>query len=269
MRYEELHGCRLPKVGFGTWSIGGGTRADRNQDAASLAALRSALEMGYMHFDTAESYAAGHCEKLLGQAIRESRADRTGLFLTSKVKPANLSTQNVLRACEDTLRRLGAEYLDLYLIHWPNPRIDLAETFKGLNTLVKSGRARHLGVSNFDLDLLTQARGLSETPVLTNQVPFSVAERSYSRNGVVDFCRANDILVTAYSPFEQGRLQIAPGIAEVAQARSATAHQVAIAWLCRQPGVITIPMSGDPRHQRENLEAADIVLSASELELIG
>lgn len=269
MRYEQLHGCTVPKVGFGTWGIGGGSRADHSCDAMSLAALRSALEIGYTHFDTAESYAAGHCEVLLGQAVRESGADRSGLFLTSKVKPENLSPGKVVTACDASLRRLGTEYLDLYLIHWPNPGIKLRGTFTGLNRLVEAGKVMYLGVSNFDLGLLEQARGLSDTPLLTNQVPLSVVERTCARNGVLDYCQQNEILVTAYSPLEQGRLQVHRGLAEVADARSMTAEQIAIAWLCSQARVITIPMSSDLKHQRENLEAADLVLSPGEMARIG
>ncbi|MFH1184182.1 MAG: aldo/keto reductase [Chloroflexota bacterium] len=158
MRYEELHGCKVPNVGFGTWSIGGGTRADRNRDAASLAALRSAIELGYAHFDTAETYAAGHCEELLRRAIRESRTDRGGLFLTSNVQPAYLNAENVLRACEGSLRRLGTEYLDLHLIHWPNQEIDLVESFRGLNGLVKSGMAGNW-VSAISVSTCSNKRG--------------------------------------------------------------------------------------------------------------
>jgi len=268
MRYEELHGCTVPKVGFGTWSIGGRSEPDHSRDAASLAALRSAIEIGYTHFDTAESYADGHCEELLGRVIRESRVDRGRLFLTSKISPENLAADKVLRSCEGSLRRLGTEYLDLYLIHWPNPEVELSETFKSLNRLLQNGKIKHLGVSNFDLGLLIRARSLSEMPILTNQVPMSVVERSYVNNGVREYCQANEILVTAYSPLKRRWPHFERALAEVAMARSLTVHQIAIAWLCSQPRVVTIPMSSDPKHQRDNLEAADVVLSASEKQLI-
>jgi diketogulonate reductase-like aldo/keto reductase len=139
MRYEELQGVKIPKVGFGTWSIGGGGRADPRQDGSSLAALRSALELGYQHFDTAEAYANGHTEELLGRAIRDAQVDRSSLFLTSKVRAENLSSQGVIKACARSLRRLGTGYLDLYLIHWPNPGVPLEETLASLNALVESG----------------------------------------------------------------------------------------------------------------------------------
>jgi len=140
MNYETIGKVTLPKIGFGTWKIGGGMSADRAQDGRSLAALRSALELGYTHFDTAEMYADGHAEELLGQAVREAAIRRDDLFITSKVLPSHLQYDQVLRSCEASLRRLGLDYLDLYLIHWPNAGMRLAETFRALNKLVKDGK---------------------------------------------------------------------------------------------------------------------------------
>ena len=168
-----------------------------------------------------------------------------------------------------SLRRLGTDYLDLYLIHWPNGSVPLAETFKALNALVRSGKVRHLGVSNFNLKLLQEAQAQSEVPLFTNQVPLSVAERGYVSNGVLAYCQTNGILLTAYSPFEQNALRIGRGLASVASARGVSPYQIAIAWLASQPRVITIPMSANPLHQKENLRSADIVLSGTEIDLIG
>jgi diketogulonate reductase-like aldo/keto reductase len=263
-----MQGVKIPKVGFGTWSIGGRARADQRQNSSSLAALRSALELGYTHFDTAESYAGGHTEELLGRAIHDAQVNRATLFLTSKVRAENLSSRGVIKACEASLRRLDTEYLDLYLVHWPNPAVPLDDTFTGLNALVEGGKVRHLGVSNFSRDQLARAQAASQVPLFTNQVPYSVAERSYVKNGVLDHCRSADILVTAYSPMEQGDLRVNPELMQIALKRSVSPHQVAIAWLCSQPRVITIPMSADPSHQRANLEAADIVLSPDEIAAI-
>ena len=259
----------IPKIGFGTWKIGGESSADPSQDAWSLAAVRSALDLGYTHFDTAEMYASGRSEIMVGRAIREAGVDRAGLFITSKVLPSNLSYERTLRACEGSLRRLGMDYLDLYLIHWPVAGMQLEEGFRALNQLVDEGKVRHLGVSNFDLPLLRRAQALSATPILTNQVPYSLTDRSYVKNGVVAYCQANDILVTAYSPVEEGRLRVNPALAQVAAAHDATPYQIALAWLVQQPRVITIPMSGNPKHQAENLAAGEIVLTPAELAQLG
>jgi diketogulonate reductase-like aldo/keto reductase len=186
MKYETLHNVQIPKIGFGTWSIGGGMSPDPSKDERSLKALHSALGAGYTHFDTAEMYASGHSEELLGQAVRESDIPREELFITSKVSASHLRYADVLRACENSLRHLGMEYLDLYLIHWPSGNIPLKETFKALNQLVREGRIRYLGVSNFDVRLLKQAQAESETPLFTNQVPFSLGNRGCVNNGVLE-----------------------------------------------------------------------------------
>jgi diketogulonate reductase-like aldo/keto reductase len=264
MRYETLPNLQLPKIGFGTWRIGN----DRSADERSRLALRSALELGYTHFDTAEAYAAGHAEELLGQAIREINAPRPALFITSKVSPEHLKHNDVLRCCENSLRRLGMDYLDLYLIHWPGRGINLEETFQALNKLVQDGKVRHLGVSNFNLKLLQKSVALCETPLLTDQVPYSVPDRTYVENGVLEYCQQNDILLTAYTPVNHRMTNVNKTLQSIAQAHGITSQQVSLAWLANQPRVITIPMSANPQHQAENFQAADIVLDETEMELL-
>jgi diketogulonate reductase-like aldo/keto reductase len=255
----------MPKVGFGTWSLGGRESPDAREDAKSLAALRSALTLGYVHFDTAEMYAGGHCEELLGEALRELGIDRGSVFITTKVSAENLGAADVIRACVASLKRLQMEFVDLYLIHWPNRSIPLRETFKGLNALLQSGKVHHVGVSNFDLPLIKQAEALAEAPLFTNQVPLGIFERGYQANGVLEYCQSRGILVTAYSPLKHRRVRTDSRIATIATERGLTPFQIALAWVCNQPGVITIPMSTNPRHQRDNLAAADLELTAGEL----
>ncbi len=180
MKYETLpNGKRLPKIGYGTWRIGGKNSADHSVETHPLATLHSALELGYTHFDTAEVYAEGHAEELLGQAIRESGIPREQLFITTKVTSSHLHYDAALQACEHSLRRLGMDYIDLYLIHWPSFVMKLGDAFRAPNLLVRQKKVRFLGVSNFDLNLLKQAQKLSETPLATNQVPYSLWHRSY------------------------------------------------------------------------------------------
>jgi 2,5-diketo-D-gluconate reductase B len=231
-----------------------------------LTALQAALETGYTHFDTAESYADGHAEELIGQAVRESNTKRDEVFITTKVSPEHLAHKDVIKACENSLHRLDMDYIDLYLIHWPSRSISkLDEAFPALNRLVHDGKVRHLGVSNFNLKWLERSQELSETPIITNQVPYSLPDKSYLENGVIEYCQQNDILITAYSPVKFRSIDVNKTLGEIAKAHSATTYQIALAWLVMQPRVITIPMSHNPEHIRENFEAAEIELSEEEM----
>lgn len=266
MKTETLPTLTLPKIGFGTWSIGGGSTADSKLDSASMTALHSALEIGYTHFDTAEFYAGGHSEELVGRAIRETNTKRKDVFITTKVSPEHLAYEKVLKSCENSLRRLNMDYIDLYLIHWPGTRVNYEESFRALNKLVHDGKVKHLGVSNFNVKLLKQVQSLSETPIVNNQVPYSISDRSYVKNGVLEYCQQNDILLTAYSPVDEGRLKVDTVLRSIAEAHEATPYQIALAWLTSQPRVITIPMSYNPAHIKENFESTNIELTQSEIE---
>ncbi|MRS02064.1 aldo/keto reductase, partial [bacterium] len=175
-----------------------------------------------------------------------------------------LRYDGVLKACEGSLRRLKMDYLDLYLIHWPNKLIKLEDTFKALNQLVREGKVKNIGVSNFNLKDLKKSKELCETPLLTNQVPYSLPQNKYVKNGVVDFCKENDILVTAYTPVKFRNIKVNETLKTIANAHGATSFQIALAWLTNQPRVITIPMSFDRLHQKENLAAADIEFTEEE-----
>jgi diketogulonate reductase-like aldo/keto reductase len=269
MKTEYIRTAILPKIGFGTWTIGGRDCPDPAIDEQSMIALGSALDLGYTHFDTAEYYAAGHAEELLGQAIRNKQIRRETLFITSKVSPEHLNYDDVIRCCMNSLRRLQMDYLDLYLIHWPMRGMQLDVTFRALNQLVRDGRVRYLGVSNFNLKLLQQAQNHSETPLLTNQVSYSLPDRTYEKNGVLDYCQRQDILLTAYSPVKRRNISGNKKLLSIARDRGVTPQQIALAWLVRQPRVITIPMSFNPQHQSENYLAADIDLTDLEIEQLG
>jgi diketogulonate reductase-like aldo/keto reductase len=265
MKLETSPTLSLPKIGFGAWRIGGNSSPDHALDSKSLTALRSALEVGYTHFDTAEKYADGHSEELVGEAVRGSEVKRESLFITTKVHPSHLNYDDVLKACDASLRRLKMDYVDLYLIHWPGTGVKYEETFRALNKLVRDGKVKHLGVSNFNLKLLKQAQSLSETPILTNQAPFSVSDRSYVNNGVLEYCQQNDIILTAYSPVDEGKLHSNKTLDSIAKAHNASIFQIALAWVISHPRVITIPMSFNPQHIQENFDAAEIDLSKSEI----
>lgn len=263
MRTITLYdGTLLPVMGLGTWAMGGRSNPDPSQDKRALQAIKAALEIGYTHIDTAEMYANGHTEELVGQAIRG--VDRGKLFIATKVRPPNLSYKRTQASIDGSLQRLGVETIDLFLIHWRDATL-LPETFRALNEAVRAGKIRYLGVSNFDVDEMKEAQELSETPIVTNQVPYSLTTRSYVQNGVIPYCQANNIVVTAYSPVEEGRLQVQNVLGEIAAVYGATPYQIALAWLVQQPGVITIPMSHNPVHLQQNWDAASIILSPDEM----
>ena len=172
MRYETIHELTIPKIGFGMWRIGGDSYPDSSLNSKSMTALRTALEVGYTHFDTAEAYASGYSEELLGRAIRETNTPRENLFITTKISPEHLAYEQVFRSCENSLRRINTEYVDLYLIHWP-PRAarDLDEAFRALNKLVRDGKVKHVGVSNFNLKMLKQAQSIFSKTISALRCP--------------------------------------------------------------------------------------------------
>lgn len=264
MQYETLpDGTQIPVLGLGTWGIGGGHVADRSQDAHFVEILQRLIDMGYTHIDTAESYAQGHAEELVGVAIRGM--PREEIFITTKVAKEHLGYDDVHRAIDGSLRRLGVDYVDLYLIHWPNPAIPLPETFRALNELTADGRVKRVGVSNFDVPLMQEAMALSDTPIATNQVRYNLLSRENVANGVLAFCQEQGIVLTAYSPLKSDVLTH-PTVVEIARAHGATPAQVALKWLIDQPRVITIPKSSDLEHARENMDALRLELTAEETE---
>jgi len=267
MKHISLpNGFQLPALGLGTWNMGGGFWSrDVSQEDKVYTAIRHALDIGYTHIDTAEMYADGYAEELTGRAVRDSGVPREKLFITTKVWHTNLAYADVHKAMDGSLRHLGVDYVDLYLIHWPNESVPLDETFRALNEIAASEKARFIGVSNFNLPQLKQAQELSETPILTNQVPYSLTNRTYVQNGVLEYCQENDILLTAYTPIEKGKLKSHPVLETMAQKHHATPIQIALAWLIQQKNVITIPMSTNPKNISTNFAAGEIILGDEDM----
>jgi len=252
-------GVPVPVIGQGTWNL---ERAGR---AEAVAALRRGLDAGMTHVDTAEMYGAGRVEELVGEAIAGRRDE---VFLVSKVLPEHASFAGVLAACEASLRRLATDRLDLYLLHWAS-RHQIEQTIAGFERLVRDGKIRHYGVSNFDTGELERALALAGPDrIACNQVLYHLEERAIE-HVVLPWCERHGMAVVAYSPFGSGRFPGArsPGgrlLAEIAQARGATPRQVALAFLVRRAGVSTIPKAARVEHALENAAAGELTLSAEE-----
>jgi len=264
MKYKNmLTGDRIPVLGLGTWRMGGSMTPDYAQDKQLVEVIQGAIDLGYTHIDTAEMYGRGHTEELIGRAIQ--KYPRQDLFITTKIWHTNLHYQAALDAVQASLKRLHTEYVDLCLIHWPDPNTPLRESIRALDKLVSQGKVRYIGVSNFDMDQLIRAREHTNNPIVTNQVRYNLYHRTCVKNGVLEYCQDNGIILTAYSPFERGTVFSDPRVQKIADNHSVTPAQVALAWLINQPNVITIPMSTKIENLRANLAALEIVFNDEEI----
>jgi diketogulonate reductase-like aldo/keto reductase len=255
-------GESVAAIGLGTWNMGGRESPDYRDDERLIEAIRYAVELGMNHIDTAEMYAAGHAEELVGEAVKQFSRDE--VFIATKVWPSNLRYEDVIRSCRRSLERLQLKYVDLYMVHWPNPRIPLQETMKAMEKLVKDGLIRYIGVSNFDVELLEEAmNALKREEIVANQVEYSLEAREVERE-LIPFCERNGITVTAYTPLGKGRIPAEAAsntprgkiLAEMAQRYGKTPVQIALNWVIWRPNVITIPKAARKEHLEENAGAA-------------
>jgi 2,5-diketo-D-gluconate reductase B len=229
----------IPKLGLGTWKLSG---------AEGQKSVESAISLGYRHLDTAARY---ENEAEVGAAIQASGVPRAEIFLTSKVWWEDLEPEALYRSLEKSLHRLKTPYLNLFLIHWPNPRMDLEGAVKVLKAAQESGMIRAWGVSNFPVALMKKVEELGETPAAL-QVEYHAL---LSQSALLDWCRPRQIVLEAYSPLAQGNLGDQPELTRIAAKHGATPSQVALAWLLRQPGVVPIPKAGRRESQQANLDA--------------
>jgi diketogulonate reductase-like aldo/keto reductase len=260
-------GTVWPALGLGTWHMGEVARA---RDA-EVAAVRLAIEIGYRLIDTAEMYGDGGAEKVVGRAVADAlRAElvaRDELFIVSKVYPHNASRAGVAAACDRSLRRLGLERIDLYLLHWPGPH-PLRDTVAAFEALQAAGRIRHWCVSNFDTD---EMQALAAVPggarCAANQVYHSLTARG-AEFDLLPWQRERSMPLMAYCPLDQGGLVDDPVLREVGERHGASASQVALAWSMGCPGVMAIPKAVREAHLRENFASASLVLTADDLAAI-
>ncbi|TPM27164.1 aldo/keto reductase [Mesorhizobium sp. B2-3-5] len=250
-------GEAVPVLGQGTWKMG----EDSRRRADEVSALKLGLDLGVTLIDTAEMYASGGAEEVVAEAIVGHRAE---VFLVSKVLPSNASRAGVRRACENSLKRLRTDRIDLYLLHWPGS-VPLAETVEAFEILKKEGKIRHWGVSNFDTEEMEELVGLpAGDGVQTNQVLYNLSRRGLEFD-LAPWSRQRGIPLMAYSPVEQGALARNARLDAVAVRHGATAAQIALAWVMHQEGVIAIPKASGQEHVRQNFAALDIELTAEDL----
>jgi len=258
-------GLALPAIGQGTWYMG----ENANQRQKEIAALRAGIDAGLTVIDTAEMYADGGAEEVVGEALQGRREQA---FLVSKVYPWNAGGQKAIAACDASLRRLQTDYLDLYLLHWRG-NYSLAETVDAMETLIRQGKIRRWGVSNLDYDDMQEVYGVTGGKACAaNQVLYHLGSRGIGFD-LLPWCQQQQIPVMAYCPLAQaGRLRDdlfnSRAVQDVAHAHQATPAQVLLAWAIRQPGVMAIPKASSVDHVKENAAALALQLSDEAVALL-
>lgn len=256
------NGFELPVIGLGTWLMGGGLEADYSRDKEEIRAIKTALELGYTHIDTAEGYAVGHTEELVGKAIKGF--DRSKLFIATKVTKTNLKPDDLKKSLRLSLKRLQTDYVDLYMPHSPSKEIPLSETMPVFDKFVKEGLIRNIGVSNFTAKLLDEAMKYTKSPIVANQIEFSLMTREQGKYGgnhsmetkTLPFCQKNDVFVVAERPIERGLVTKPHKIMDrLAKKYGKTKAQIALNWLISKNNVVAIPKASKKSHLTENLGA--------------
>lgn len=245
----QANGADIPKLGFGTWQL-------EDEDAAR--GVATALKTGYRHIDTAQIYGN---EAAVGDGWKQSGVKREDFFLTTKVWRDKFRDGDLQASVKESLDKLKTDYVDLLLLHWPVPEVPIAETMKAMNEVKEAGQVRHIGVSNFTVDLLDEARAHSGAPLVANQVEY---HPYLDQNAVLTACRAAGMAMTAYSPIAQGKVFDDEVITEIAKAHNVSPAQIVLRWLIDQDSVIAIPRSSSDKHIKSNFEIADLNLSQEE-----
>lgn len=251
MEYKTIQNIKIPVLGLGTWQMHGNECRQ---------AIDTALQLGYRHIDTAQLY---RNEQDIGQAIQQANVTRDEIFLTTKLLSSNLRHDQVLSSLSASLERLQTEYVDLLLIHSPNPSVPISETINAMNQLQDAGKVKHIGISNFSVQQTQDAMEVSETPIFTNQIEYNPHNKQQK---ILEFCIEEDVALTAYTPLAKNRVARDKTVQEIASEHGKTPAQVTLRWLIQQDHVITIPKSSDPQHLKENLDIFDFELTDDEMQ---
>jgi len=268
MEYKTIKNeTKIPVIGLGTWQIGGGNEADYSSDSSNIKLIQNAIQLGYTLIDTAEKYAAGHTEELIGQAIQNVPRDK--LFIVSKVTSKNLAYDDLIMSAKKSLERLKIDYFDLYLIHSYNNAIPIEETMRAMDFLVDNKLTKFIGVSNFSVKELSEAQKHTKNKIVANQIQYSLITRNKGtyancinmESEIIPYCQKNDIIIIAYRPLERGALIknnetiLNKTLDSLSKKYNKTKTQIALNWLISKKNIIAIPMSTNPIHQKENLGA--------------
>jgi len=253
MEYVNINSEEVPALGFGTWQIEGEKCTE---------SVENALEIGYRHIDTAQAYGN---EEYVGKGIKNSDVDREDIWLTTKVWRDNLNRESLKESVEESLEKLQTEYVDLLLIHWPFEEMDLEAVLEELNELVEEGKARNIGISNFNTEQIDEAAELSDKPIFTNQVEY---HPFLSQEDVLEKCRKEGMMLTAYSPLARGDVLENETLQGIGEKYGKSEAQVALRWLIQQDDVVGIPKASSPEHQEANFEIFDFELEEEEMEEI-
>jgi 2,5-diketo-D-gluconate reductase B len=249
MQFVEANGARIPVLGMGTMTLKGDVCVN---------AVSAALKMGYVHLDTAERYGN---EEEVGDGLKASGVDRNKVFVTTKVYWDKLAPGDFEKSFDESLRKLKLSSVDLLLIHWPNPKVPLADTMRSLNQAKRDGRAKHIGVANFTVPLIEEAVKVTAEPLVTNQIevhPF------LDQSKVLAACKRHGMSVTAYCPLARGRVPNDATLNRIGDAHGKSSSQVALRWLVQQ-GIIPIPRTANPDKLAANLAIFDFTLSDAEM----
>lgn len=246
----DAQGATIPTLGLGTW---------QNTGEQCARSVETALELGYRHLDTAQAYGN---EQQVGRGLAAADVDREDVFLTTKVWRSNLRDADVRTSVRESLDKLGTDYVDLLLIHWPHPRVPVEETLNAMADLRDDGLVSNLGVSNFTTAQLREASEGTDVPIVTNQVLYNAVK---DQSQLLAYCRENDVALSAYSPLAHGALIRDGMLAGIGDAYDKSAPQVALRWLVQQDGVVAIPKATSRTHLASNLAIFDFELTDAEM----
>jgi len=249
---------KIPAIGMGTWEI---------EDTAEVVrSLLAGLKLGARFIDTAELYGT---EPVVAKVLQKD----DDVFIATKVLPSHFSYNNVIKACDASLKKLGVKQIDLYQLHWPNPLIPIEETMKAMEHLVEAGKIRYIGVSNFSVKRMKKAQDvLKKNEIVSNQVIYNPFAREIEKD-IIPFCDKEKITTIAYRPLDRGKIferkpEIMKAIEEIAEKYGKTSAQVTLNWLCTRNSVVAIPKASTVAHAKENVTSLDFTLKKEDIKKI-